>query len=151
VLYPGIEILQNAGVSVGRGTQTPFEQFGAPWLDGEEVAASLNALHLPGVRFVSQPFIPISELYAGQRCGGVAMRITDRASVRAMRVGLEIASLLKRLYPQQFDPSKLSFLIGNIATIQQIQAGTPPEKIISSWSADLEKFDQLRRKYFLYK
>ncbi len=151
VLYPGIEILQNAGVSVGRGTQTPFEQFGAPWLDGEEVALSLNGLHLPGVRFVSQPFIPISELYSGQRCGGVAMRITDRAAVRSMRVGLEISVLLLKLYPKQFDPAKLIVLIGNASTVEQLQSGVAPEKIIANWSADLASFDQLRRKYFLYK
>jgi uncharacterized protein YbbC (DUF1343 family) len=150
VLYPGIEILQNAGVSVGRGTQTPFEQFGAPWLDGEEVASSLNSLHLPGVRFVSQPFIPVSELYSGQRCGGVAMRITDRAAVRSMRIGLEISVLLRKLYPQHFDPAKIIFLIGNAATIEQLQSGVSPDKIISGWSEDLMNFDQLRRKYFLY-
>jgi uncharacterized protein YbbC (DUF1343 family) len=60
VLYPGIEILQNAGVSVGRGTQTPFEEFGAPWMDGEKVAAALNAAHLSGLKFISQPFVPVS-------------------------------------------------------------------------------------------
>lgn len=151
VLYPGIEILQNAGVSVGRGTETPFEQFGAPWLDGEEVATSLNALHLPGVRFVAQPFIPISELYSGQRCGGVAMRITDRGALRSMRVGLEIAVLLRKLYPQHFDPAKLILLVGNTSTLEQLQSGVAPEKIIASWSTDLANFDQLRRKYFLYK
>jgi len=151
VLYPGIEILQNAGLSVGRGTETPFEEFGAPWLDGEEVAASLNTLHLPGVRFVAQPFIPISELYSGQRCGGVAMRITDRAALRSMRVGLEIAVLLRKLYPQHFDPAKLILLVGNTSTLEQLQSGVAPEKIIASWSADLANFDQVRRKYFLYK
>jgi uncharacterized protein YbbC (DUF1343 family) len=151
ILYPGIEILQNAGVSVGRGTETPFEQFGAPWLDGEAVAPALNTLHLAGVRFVTQPFIPISGLYSGQRCGGVAIRITDRAAVRSMRVGLEISVLLHKLYPQQFDPAKLITLTGNAATVQQLQAGVSPEKIIAGWSEDLMTFDQLRRKYFLYK
>jgi uncharacterized protein YbbC (DUF1343 family) len=151
VLYPGIEILQSAGVSVGRGTETPFEEFGAPWINGEEVAAALNNRHLAGVQFKNQPFIPVMGLYSGQRCGGVGMRITDRQAVRAMRVGLEIAAILKRLYPDKFDPEKLLFLVGNAETIRQLQAGVSPDQIIASWSADLATFDALHRKYFLYK
>jgi uncharacterized protein YbbC (DUF1343 family) len=151
ILYPGIEILQNAGVSAGRGTQTPFEEFGAPWLNGDEVAAALNARNLSGVHFAGHPFIPIAGLYSGQRCGGVAARITDRAAVRSMRVGLEIAAILQKLYPKEFDPEKLLLLVGNSDTIQQLQSGTAPEKIVSSWSDSLTAFEQIRRKYFLYK
>ncbi len=151
ILYPGIEILQNAGVSVGRGTQTPFEEFGAPWLNGDDVASALNGRHLPGLHSTAQPFIPIVGLYSGERCGGVAVRITERGAVRSMRMGLEIAMILHRLYPQQFDPEKLLLLIGNSDTIQQLQAGAAPEKIVASWSASLSTFDQIRRKYFLYK
>jgi uncharacterized protein YbbC (DUF1343 family) len=151
ILYPGIEILQNAGVSVGRGTETPFEEFGAPWLDGENVAAALNERHLPGVHFASKPFIPIAGLYAGQRCGGVAARVTDRAVVRSMRVGLEIAAILEKLYPKQFDISKLITLVGNSDTIQQLQSGVAPDKIVASWSDSLTAFDKIRSRYFLYK
>jgi uncharacterized protein YbbC (DUF1343 family) len=151
VLYPGIEILQSAGVSVGRGTETPFEQFGAPWINGEEVAAALNDRHLAGLRFVNQPFIPVTGLYSGQRCGGVVVRITDRQAVRAMRMGMEIATILKKLYAEKFDPEKLLVLVGNAETIRELQAGTPPEKIEGSWNADLATFEQLRKKYFLYK
>ena len=151
ILYPGIEILQNAGVSVGRGTQTPFEEFGAPWLNGDDVASALNGRHLPGLHFTAQPFIPIVGLYSGERCGGVAVRITDRGAVRSMPMGLEIAMILHRLYPQQFDPEKLLLLIGNSDTIQQLQSGTLSEKIVASWAASLSTFDQIRRKYFLYK
>ena len=151
ILYPGIEILQNAGVSVGRGTETPFEEFGAPWLNGDEVAAALNERHLPGVHFAAKPFIPIAGLYAGQRCGGVAARVTDRAAVRSMRVGLEVAAILQKLYPKQFDVSKLITLVGNSDTIQQLQSGVAPEKIVASWSDSLAAFEQIRRKYFLYK
>jgi uncharacterized protein YbbC (DUF1343 family) len=151
ILYPGIEILQSAGVSVGRGTQTPFEEFGAPWLNGDEVAAALNARNLPGVRFSGQPFIPIAGLYSGQRCGGVAIRVTDRFKVRSMRMGLEIAAILQKLYPKQFDVSKLIELVGNSDTIQQLQSGVAPEKIVANWSTALTAFDQIRRKYFVYK
>ena len=151
VLYPGLEILQNAGVSVGRGTTAPFEEFGAPWMNGEEVAAALNALNLPGVRFANEPFIPVSGLYAGKRCAGVGIRVTDRAAVRSMRLGLEIAALLEKKYPEQFDATKTLLLLGNQKTVDDLNAGWPPEKIIGSWSGDLAAFDAVRRKYFLYK
>src|SRR5271157_2950099 len=151
ILYPGLEILQNAGVSVGRGTEAPFEEFGAPWMNGEEVAEVLNGRNLAGVRFVNQPYIPVSGLYAGQHCGGVGIRVTDRGAVRSIRVGLEIAELLQKKYPDHFDVTKTIVLLGNDATVEQLRAGTPPEQIIASWAADLAAFDQIRRKYFLYK
>ncbi len=151
ILYPGLEILQNAGISVGRGTEAPFEEFGAPWLNGEDIAAELNAKNLPGLRFANQPFIPVSGLYSGQRCGGVGIKVTDRAAVRSMRMALEIAALLQKTYPQQFDSSKILDLLGNDQALHDLQAGVPPEKIVSSWAPDLATFDQLRRKYFLYK
>ena len=151
LLYPGLEILQNAGVSVGRGTEAPFEEFGTPWINGEEVAAALNAKGLPGVRFANQPFIPVSGLYAGQRCGGVGVRVTDRAALRSMRVGLEIAATLQKKYPDHFDVTKLLFLVSNDSTIQQLQSGTPVGQIIDTWAKDLAAYDTARRRYFLYK
>ncbi len=151
LLYPGLEILQNAGVSVGRGTEAPFEEFGAPWINGEDVAEALNAKGLPGVHFANQPFIPVSGLYAGQRCGGVGVRVTDRAAMRSMRIGLEIAAALHKKYPDHFDVGKLLFLVGNDATIQQLQSGTPVNEIIASWAKDLAAYDAIRRHYFLYR
>jgi uncharacterized protein YbbC (DUF1343 family) len=151
VLYPGLEILQNGGVSVGRGTETPFEEFGAPWINGDDVAGDLNALHLPGVRFTGQPFIPVSGLHSGRRCGGVAIRVIDKQAVRSMRMGIEIATILRKRYPNDFDPAKLMFLVGNAKTIRQLQDGASPEQIVSDWSSDLAAFDATRRKYFLYK
>jgi len=151
ILYPGLEILQNAGVSVGRGTEAPFEEFGAPWINGEEVSAELNSKNLAGVHFVNQPFIPVSGLYAGQRCGGVGIRVMDRGAVRSMRIGLEIAALLHRKYPEHFDVAKILFLVGNDETIQQLEAGTAPEQIVASWAKSLAEFDAVRRRYFIYK
>jgi uncharacterized protein YbbC (DUF1343 family) len=150
ILYPGLEILQNAGVSVGRGTEAPFEEFGAPWINGEEVAAELNAKNLPGLRFANQRFIPVGGLYAGQRCGGVGIKVTDGAAVRAMRMGLEIAEILQKKYPANFETAKTVLLLGNDETVSQLQAGTPPAQIISAWAKDLVAYDQMCRKYFLY-
>ena len=151
ILYPGIEILQSSGVSVGRGTQAPFEEFGAPWMDGEAVAAALGERHLPGLHFESKSFIPVGGPHSGERCGGVSIRVTDRFVVRSMRLGLEVAEILKKLYPKDFDADKLVGLLGNAGTVQQIEDGVPPEKIVSSWSDPLSAFDQVRRKYFLYR
>ena len=150
ILYPGLEILQNAGVSVGRGTETPFEEFGAPWMDGGDIAAELNAKNLPGLRFSNQPFIPVSGLFAGQRCGGVGVKVTDRAAVRSMRMGLEIAALLQKKYPQLFDSSKILQHLGNEQAVRDLQAGVSPEQIVRSWAEALAAFDQVRLKYLLY-
>jgi uncharacterized protein YbbC (DUF1343 family) len=151
IVYPGLEILQNAGVSVGRGTETPFEEFGAPWIIGADVANDLNELHLPGLRFSDQPFIPVSGLYGGRRCGGVGVRVTDRAAVRSIRMGIEIATILKKRYPNDFDPSKLITLVGNQQTIDMLEKGDTADSIVSSWAPSLTEFDATRRKYFIYK
>ena len=150
ILYPGLEILQNAGVSVGRGTEAPFEEFGAPWINGEEVAAELSAKNLPGLHFANQPFIPVSGLYAGQHCGGVGIKVTDRVAVRAMRMGLEIAAILQKKYPSNFETGKTVLLLGNEETVSQLLAGTAPAQIIAGWAKDLAAYDQMRRKYLLY-
>jgi uncharacterized protein YbbC (DUF1343 family) len=151
VTYPGLEILQNAGVSVGRGTETPLEQFGAPWMDGEKVAAALNGAGLPGLKFAGQSFIPVSGLYMGRRCGGVSIRIGDRGAVRAMRLGIEIAALLERMYPKDFDVEKTITLLGNAETVQKLKGGASAAEIVGSWQPSLAEFEQTRRKYFLYK
>ncbi len=150
ILYPGLEILQNAGVSVGRGTEAPFEEFGAPWINGEEVAAELNAKNLPGLHFANQRFIPVSGLYAGQHCGGVGIKVTDRAAVRSMRMGLEIAEILQKKYPADFETEKMLLLLGNSETVSQLQSGTTPAQIVDGWAKSLAAYDQMRRKYFLY-
>ena len=150
ILYPGLEILQNAGVSVGRGTEAPFEEFGAPWINGEEVAAELNAKGLPGLRFENHPFIPVSGLYAGQRCGGVGIKVTDRVTARSMRMGLEIAEILEKKYPTHVDLAKTVDLLGNDETVRQLQSGTAPEEIVAGWGKDLAAFDAVRRKYYMY-
>jgi uncharacterized protein YbbC (DUF1343 family) len=151
VLYPGLEILQNGGVSVGRGTEAPFEEFGAPWMRGEDVAGRLNERRIAGVRFVAADFIPLGGLYAAERCGGVAIRVLDKRAVRSMTMGMEIASILRKLYQDHFDVQKMLFLVGNDQTIRELQEGVPAPEIVKGWDADLKAFEVQRRKYFLYK
>jgi uncharacterized protein YbbC (DUF1343 family) len=150
IVYPGLEILQSGGVSVGRGTESPLEEFGAPWIHGQEVAARLNQQNLAGVRFVASDFIPVSDLYAGQRCGGVAIRITDKHVVHSMTMGMQIAGVLRELYPEQFHVTKILVLTGNAETIRQLEEGVQSEQIVSGWKSELETFEATRRKYFLY-
>lgn len=151
ILYPGLEILQNAGVSVGRGTETPFEEFGAPWMHGAEVAARLNERHVAGLLFSASDFTPSSGLYRGQKCGGVVIRVEDDRAARSISLGLEIAALLKTLYPDHFEAAKLLLLTGNADTVRQLQEGTSTQQITAGWAKDLQGFEQMRRKYFLYK
>jgi uncharacterized protein YbbC (DUF1343 family) len=150
ILYPGLEILQNAGVSVGRGTEAPFEEFGAPWMRGEEVAARLNDRHIAGLRFVAQDFIPVAGLYAGQRCGGAAIRVMDKRAVRSMSMGIEIASGVKELYPEKFDAGKALLLLGNAQSVKELEDKASAEQIVAGWKADLTAFEAMRRKYLLY-
>lgn len=151
VLYPGLEILQNAGVSVGRGTPAPFEQIGAPWIDPQTLALELARKDLPGVRVKPVQFTPASAPHAGKRCGGLALRVTNRRAVRSMRIGIEIALLLKKLYSDHFDSRKLLLLLGNEATVKRIENGDGADEILAGWEDDLKSFQQTRAKYLLYR
>ena len=149
-LYPGIEPLQGGGVSVGRGTDTPFELFGAPWLVAADVAAELNRRAIPGVRFATTLFTPNDGLYKDQYCQGVSVAITDRASFRSMRMGMEIADTLHRMYPKQFQLEKMMFLFGSQSTLDRLERGDSPKDIVAGWAPDLDKFGAMRQKYLLY-
>jgi len=150
LLYPGIEILQPAGVSVGRGTDAPFEVFGAPWIEPVSMADDLNRLYIPGVRFVPTHFTPKSDLYAGQLCGGIALVITDRASVNSMLMGLEIAASLAKRYPNDFQLEKMIELVGSSATIDRLRRGDAPSRIMLDGDWRLDAFRKMREKYLLY-
>ncbi len=151
ILYPGVEILQAAGVSVGRGTPRPFELLGAPWIRGEELAAYLNRRAIAGVRFAPAKFIPQLGLYKGKLCEGVKIVPTNRESLQTMRMGIEIATALGKLYPEKFDTAKMIELVGNAATVKLLVGGADPTAIESSWSKDLEAFGMMRKKYELYR
>lgn len=150
LIYPGVEILQAGGVSVGRGTDSPLQVVGAPWVHGAEMVAYLNQRAIPGVRFEAAQFTPDSGLYKGEMCEGARIALTDRDSLQSMRIGMEIAAALKKLYPEKFDVAKTIELIGNAATVQQLVDGADPAAIVAGWSKDLAAFRKVRAKYLLY-
>jgi uncharacterized protein YbbC (DUF1343 family) len=150
ILYPGLEMLQAAGVSVGRGTPRPFELLGAPWILGEELAAFLNRRAIPGVRFESEKFTPDSGLYNGELCEGVRVVLTDRNALQTILLGLEIASALGKLYPSKFETGKMIFLLGNATTVKQLADGSDPMVIVASRKKEIEAFRNIRVKYLLY-
>jgi uncharacterized protein YbbC (DUF1343 family) len=150
-LYPGIEPLQAGGVSVGRGTIKAFEFVGAPWLEpSAEFADELEGRQLPGVRFFAAGIIPLGGPYAGQMCHGAFVFVTDPATFRSARLGIELADALHRMFPAKFQLDKTIFLIGSQSTIERIKRKDAPANIIADWEPDLEKFRVMRQKYLLY-
>jgi uncharacterized protein YbbC (DUF1343 family)/CubicO group peptidase (beta-lactamase class C family) len=151
VLYPGLDILQNAGISVGRGTDTPFELFGAPYIHGVDLAAALNRRYIPGVRFAPTKFTPRSGSHKDELCEGAEIIITDRASVHSMLMGFEIAATLAKLYPELFHVEQLTLLVGNSSYINRLQHGDAPNRIFSDEDPALESFRTMRSKYLIYR
>jgi len=151
MLYPGLGAFERANVSVGRGTDTPFEQIGAPWIDGVELARALNALGLPGVSFYPVSFVPTSSLYAGETCRGVFIVVTDRDGLRPVRVGLEIAATLRKLYPSAFDLRDSAGLFGSAAGLRELLAGTDAGTISAAWAADEARWRLRRASYLIYR
>jgi uncharacterized protein YbbC (DUF1343 family)/CubicO group peptidase (beta-lactamase class C family) len=150
-LYPGIGAIEGTNISVGRGTDTPFEQIGAPWIDGVRLAAELNARRLAGIRFYPVSFTPTSSKHQGQACQGVFMVVTDRAALRPVRVGVEIASALVRLHGDKFDVDAAHRLLGSKEGIGRLKAGEDPTRIAEGWAADEAQWRLLRAKYLLYR
>jgi uncharacterized protein YbbC (DUF1343 family)/CubicO group peptidase (beta-lactamase class C family) len=148
-LYPGIGLLESA-LSVGRGTDTPFEVVGAPYADDLQVADELNRSGLRGVRFVPIQFIPQSSVHQGQLCRGVSIMLTDRDGCDVVDIGLEIAEVFYRLYPSDFKPEKLEHLLVHPATLEAIKANKPLSEIRASWQNGLDQFRKTRSKYLMY-
>ncbi len=122
-LYPGIGAFESTNISVGRGTDTPFEHVGAPWIDGVRLAEALNVRQIPGVRFYPVRFTPVSSKFANEECGGVFMVITDRASLRPVRVGVELASALLKLFPGKLEIDAAARLFGSTAGAGETESG----------------------------
>ncbi|HEX3703285.1 MAG TPA: exo-beta-N-acetylmuramidase NamZ domain-containing protein [Vicinamibacterales bacterium] len=150
-LYPGIGAIEGTNISVGRGTDSPFEQVGAPWIDGAALAAALNARGLAGVSFYPVTFTPAAGApLGGQPCHGVFLIVTDRDRLRPVRVGLEIASALAKRYGAQFRLEDAARLFGSRATLTRVRQGEDPASIAASWSAGEEQWRLTRAKYLLY-
>ncbi len=150
-LYPGVALVEGTNVSVGRGTDTPFEVFGAPWIKGRELAQYLNAREISGVRFVSTSFVPTSSNYANQKCEGVNVFLLDRNAFDGPELGIELASALRKLYPDQFHAEKMIDILANQATFDAVMRGDDPRRIAEEWREPLAKFQELRQKYLIYK
>lgn len=149
-IYPGLGLHETA-LSVGRGTDRPFELWGAPYLDGEAVAAALNAAALPGVQFAPIRFTPTYSTFKDKPCGGVSMRVTDRERFHPVEAGIVIAQTLQRLYPGTFAVDKLDPLLLDPPTLDAIRAGTPLSGIRELWSEGLARFQERRQRYLLYR
>ncbi len=149
-LYPGVALIEGTNVSVGRGTDTPFEVVGAPWAKGRELAAYLNARAIPSVRFVPVVFTPTSGTASGERCEGVNLIVLDRNTLDAPELGIELASALHKLYPSDFKLERMADLLVNQSALQAIAAGEDPRRIAEEWEPGLERFIETRRKHLLY-
>lgn len=150
-LYPGVGLLETTNLSVGRGTDTPFEVIGAPWLDGRRLASYLNERRLPGVRFVPLRFTPDASVFKGEECGGVNLIVTDRAQFRPVRVGIEIAAALRRLYPAEWKVDSYLRLLAHADTLARLKRGESPDEITRSWQPQLEEFGRRRARALIYK
>ncbi len=150
-LYPGIALVEGTNVSVGRGTDTPFELIGAPWIKGREFAQYLNAREIAGVRFVPTGFTPSSSIYAGQKCEGVNIVLVDRNVLDAPELGIEVASALRSLYAQQWQMEKMIDILANQSVFEAIGKGQDPRRIAQDWQERVDRFQQARQKYLIYK
>ncbi len=150
-LYPGVALIEGTNVSVGRGTDTPFEVVGAPWIKSRELAAYLNARSIPSVRFTPIGFTPASSNFAGETCQGVDLLILDRNTLDSPELGIELASALRKLYPNDFKLEKMADLLVNQTVFAALAAGEDPRRIAEDWQEPLQAFVRLREKYLLYK
>jgi uncharacterized protein YbbC (DUF1343 family) len=158
-LYPGLCLLESTAISMGRGTLKPFEQIGAPYVDGERLAAEMNRAGIPGVRFEAVKFTPRPTLYPGpaaslkyrdEPCGGVRVILTDAEHCAVVDIGLQIAVTLQRLYPEQLKAPAMARLLGEDASLAAILAGKSSAEIKALWAPGLAEFMARREKFLLY-
>src|SRR5579859_2363778 len=151
VLYPGVALIEGTNISVGRGTDSPFELVGAPWIKSKEFAAYLNTRGIGGLRFVPVTFTPASSVYSGQACQGVNIIVTDRNGFDAPELGIELAAALHKLYPNDWKIEKMQQLLVNQSVYDALMAGQDPRRIAQEWQDGLAKFEAVRLKYLIYK
>ncbi|HZR29725.1 MAG TPA: serine hydrolase [Terriglobales bacterium] len=150
-LYPGVALVEGTNVSVGRGTDTPFEVLGAPWINSRQLAAYLNARDLAGIRFVPTTFTPTASNYANQLCQGVNMVVTDRNVVDTPEMGIELASALRTLYPNDYKIDRMIQILANQKAFDALVAGEDPRRIAEDWQDEVESFEKQRTPYLLYR
>jgi uncharacterized protein YbbC (DUF1343 family) len=149
-LYPGVAMAEGSNVSVGRGTDAPFELFGAPWVNGKELSDYLNDRPIQGVRFEPVDFTPKANRYKNEVCQGVRVSLLDRQALDSPALGIEIVSALYRLYPKDFQIDKTLGMIGSREVLQAIKESQDPASIVQDWQTPIEEFCKLRSKYLLY-
>jgi uncharacterized protein YbbC (DUF1343 family) len=149
-LYPAIGLLEACNLSVGRGTDTPFEVLGAPWIEARQLAARLNALKMAGIRFIPFQFTPDASKFKGERCGGVQIVLTDRNAFEPVQVGLSIAHALATLFGEKFDAQRVNNLLFNRSVLDEVVTSSEPKKWSAGWAAELEAFATLRREHLRY-
>jgi uncharacterized protein YbbC (DUF1343 family)/CubicO group peptidase (beta-lactamase class C family) len=149
LLYPGIGLLEFS-LSVGRGTDTPFEVLGAPYANDLKLSHELNKLGLPGVQFTPVRFTPATSIFKGEACGGVRIAITHRDALKPVETGIAIACVLQRLYPKSFALEKVNTLLNHGTSVKQIRGETSWKKIIEAWSAETAAFEARRKGFLRY-
>ncbi|MDV6032272.1 MAG: DUF1343 domain-containing protein [Phycisphaera sp. RhM] len=150
LLYPGVGLLETTNVSVGRGTDTPFEVLGAPWIDAITLARELNAQPLDGIRFVPIEFTPDASKHESQKCGGVNLIVTDRAAFDPLKTGLTLATTLHRLYPQEWQTKSLNRLLVSEKTRDGILSGKSVDQLKAAYEHELSDFKHRREAFLLY-
>ncbi|HKV36235.1 MAG TPA: exo-beta-N-acetylmuramidase NamZ domain-containing protein [Pyrinomonadaceae bacterium] len=149
-LYPGVGLLETTNVSVGRGTDTPFEIVGAPWIQGDKLADYLNQRGIPGVRFVPLRFTPKASVFKDEQCGGVNIIVTDRVAFRPLLTGIEMALALRNMYPNDWKIDSYLRLLVNADTLERIKRGESARDIVASWNTGLQEFRRARAEILLY-
>jgi len=149
-LYPGINLVEWTNVSVGRGTDRPYEIVGAPWIEPQRLAASLIAAQIPGVQFVPVFFTPKSSKHQGVRCGGVGLMITNTEEFNSVLLGLTLVSVLHKLYPEDFEMDRVMDFLGNAAAMKSLKNGHPPVEAMREDSKEFREFLSKRRNALIY-
>ncbi len=150
ILYPGVGLLEYTNLSVGRGTDTPFEIVGAPWLDARRLARELSGLQLLGVIFIPTQFTPDASKFADEPCQGIQILITERSQIDPIRVGLAIAVSLRKHHGQQWDTKLYNKLLGSQAVYDAVVAGRSLNEVLTLAANDLEEFRSRRQPHLLY-
>jgi uncharacterized protein YbbC (DUF1343 family) len=161
-LYPGTCLVEGTNLSEGRGTTKPFELIGAPWLDADKLAESLNALELPGIRFRPAYFTPYFSKHREMLCRGVQVHVLSRKKVKAVETGISIICMARNQMPDKFRwagsdieskpsaPLFFDLLSGSTELRRQIESGLDPKAIAATWSDGLSDYEQIRKEFLLY-